>query len=57
MELLRKTKDSNVKTIEEEKNSKVIFSTPSMLEAVYYDKKLRDAFETFLQTEYNLEPW
>eukprot|EP01080_Neovahlkampfia_damariscottae_P009161 gene9161-1249_t len=36
---------------------RVIITTPSMLEAVYYDSKLREAYETFLATEYNLEPW
>jgi hypothetical protein len=32
-------------------------SKPVFFEAVYYDQKTRDAFEAFLASEYNLEPW
>jgi len=37
------------------KNMKVANS--SLFEAIKYDSKTRDAFENFLKSEFNIEPW
>jgi hypothetical protein len=52
-----KRKMSLEESLIEDRNENVKTTTPSMFEGIYYDKKLREAFENFLASEFNKEPW